>query len=186
VRARAIQDRPDLGVATALQLCEATQIADEQLISRVIDWPLTQEGGQSSGCRSKRVLQRGRGTTAHGGRGEIRGASREKSIQRTPCDEAPFEQERQPLPRPRDAELREHQRDIGIILRAKDAHRSIQRVLDEARHLRLVRHFESGIEIGFERKFTKKGQAERVDRADRDFSQTIPHVIPSHAIELGS
>src|SRR4029453_196629 len=105
VRARAIQDRPDLGVATALQLCEATQIADEQLISRVIDWPLAQEGGQSSGCRSQRVLQRGRGTPAHGGRGEIRGASREKSIQRTPCDEAPFEQERQPLPRPRDAEL---------------------------------------------------------------------------------
>ena len=114
--------------------------------------------------------------------GQIRRPVREEPVERVPRDEPPLEQRGEAVARAAIAELREHQRDVGLLSaqRAAGPHRSvIERLLDEPRHLGLVRHVEAGIEIGLERKLAQQRQAERVDRADRDVAEAIAQLEPA-------
>ena len=87
---------------------------------------------------------------------------------------------RQPVAQPELAKLGEQQPDVVVMERqaAADVERAIQRFFHEARHLRLVRHVESGIEVRLERELTQQRQTERIDRADGDFSRTLARFAP--------
>ena len=78
--------------------------------------------------------------------GEVRGPVREEAVERLVGDQPPVEQRRQPLAGPRNAELREHQRDVAVGPRhaRQHAQRAVERFVDETRHLGLVRHVEPG------------------------------------------
>ena len=111
---------------------------------------------------------------------------REEPVEGRPRQRAGARAARQPFARPHDAQLREDKRDVGIGARlaGQNAQRLIERVLDEARHLGLVRKVETRIEIGLERKLAQQRQAEGIDRADGDVAEPIAQVDPAGAIDL--
>ena len=184
----AVEHGTERGVACLAQLGHAPDLAHEQLVARVPDGAVFEKARETSRRRAEHRLQPvdARRHTRPAVRSG--GPLREEPVERGPRHEAPLEQRRQALPRPRDAELREHQRDVGVgsRLAGQDPQRLIERVFDEARHLRLVRQVEAGIEIGFERELPQQREAERVNRADRDVAQPVAELDPSGSIELGS
>ncbi len=95
--------------------------------------------------------------------------------------DAALEQTGQPGARATVAELREHERDVLVLARDAPARaqRPIERLVNEARHLGFVRHLETGIQIGLERKLPQQRQAERVDGADRDVGRPVAQLAPA-------
>ena len=62
--------------------------------------------------------------------------------------------------------------------RDENPERSVQRLVDEARHFGLVGHRKARIEIRFERELAEQRQTERVDRADLDVAEAIAELPP--------
>ena len=73
-------------------------------------------------------------------------------------DEPPSEQRGEPRPKASLPELGEHQRDIVVLagVRAGDAKRAIQRFFHETSGFRFVGQRKSGVDVGFQRKFSKE------------------------------
>ena len=184
----AVEDGAEPRVASLRQLGHALDLAHEQLVALVPDGAVFEKAGEASRRRAQHRVQPIGARLAHAPGGEVGRPFREEPIERGPRHQTAFEQRRQTLPRARDAELREHQRDVGVgsRLARQDPQRLVERRFDEARNLRLVREVEAGVEIGFERKLAQQRKTERVYRADRDVPETVPELDPSGAIELGS
>ena len=189
MRRDAVEHGAERGVARLAELGQPLNLADEQLVALVRDGTVVEEPLEAS-RRSRRARRASRSADSRHTRSgrEVGRSLGEEPIERRPRHQPPLEQRRQPLARPRDAELREHERDvrIGPRLARQDAQRVVERILDEARNLGLVRQVEAGIEIGFERKLPQQRQAERVDRADRDVAEAVAQIEPAGSIELAS
>ncbi len=54
----------------------------------------------------------------------------------------------------------------------------VERLVDEARHLRFIDDFEGRIDVGFERKFPKEAEAERVDGRNLDVADPLDEGPP--------
>ena len=134
------------GVPGAAQLGQTPNLAHEQLVALVPDRPVIEKRRRGRRDAPPSTARR-RSADSRQTRSAVRSAGplREEPIERRPGDQPPLEQRRQPLPRPRDAELRKHERDVGIgpRLPRQDAQRLIERVLDEPRHFGLVRQVET-------------------------------------------
>ena len=170
-------------VAERVEIAQPSDLAHEQLIARVrgpARRPGTAVQAAAVHVHAARRAAVGR-APADDARRQVRRAARQEPIERVPGDEPPIEQRREPLARARDAELREHERDVRIRSgqAGEDAQRPIERLLDEPRHLGLVRHVEAGIEVRLERELAQQRQAERVDRADRDLAEPIAQLASS-------
>ena len=110
----------------------------------MVDRAVGEERLQPARQPSEHILQSNGGVPTDGLGRQIGRTSRQKAVERSPRDEAPFEQQRQPFARTRHAELREHEGDVGIGAGDADqaAQRVVQRLFDESRDFRLVRHVE--------------------------------------------
>ena len=173
--------------ALAAPARQPPQVAHEQLVSRMRDRAVGEEPARPPGtARSascSAVAARRQTTSAV----RSAGPSREEAIERVPRDQTPFEQRRQPLPRPRDRRAAPARAPRPAPLLARPAKIRSDRssdCFDEPRHLGLVRHLEAGIQIRFERELPQQRQAERVDRADRDVAEPIAHFVPTRLVEL--
>ena len=135
------------------------------------------ETGEDAPQPLERVLARALG-------GQIARPCRERAIDRIIDDEPAVDHVREAVAQPLLAQLGKQQPHVVVGPRqtAADVERAIQRLLHQARHLRLVRHLEAGIEIRLERKLAKQRQAERVDRADGDVARALAHVAPQFLI----
>ncbi len=127
----------------------------------------------------------GRGPAGRLG-GQLPRTARQVTPQRFRRDEPPIDQRRQAGSEPPLSELREHERDVVVLLRdaAADSERLGQRLADEPWHLRVGGEVEPGVDVGFEREFAQEGQAERVDGRDGDVAETLLQLPPSCAIDL--
>ena len=149
--------------------------------------PSARNRDQAAGHRAQRVLQRRRrapaddvgGRDPPGPRARNRSSASHATSRRSSSDASPSRVRR-------DAELREHERDVRLVLRqaGEDPQRLIERLFDQPRHFGLVRHLEAGIEIRLERELAQQRQAERVDRADRDLAEPIADLVPARPVEL--
>ena len=103
-------------------------------------------------------------------------------------NDAARKQTGQPGARATVAELREHERDVLVLARNAPARaqRPIERLVNEARHLGFVRHLETRIQIGLERKFPKQREAERVDRADLHIGRPVAQLAPAARRKLAA
>ncbi len=99
-----------------------------------------------------------------------------------------IEQAGQPLARTAIAKLCEHERDVFVLPGDAPARtqRPIERLVNEPRHLGFVGHLETGVQIGFERKFAQQRQAERVDRADRHVGRPVAQLTPATRRKLAA
>jgi hypothetical protein len=66
------------------------------------------------------------------------------------------------------------------------AQRAIKRFIDESRHLGLVRHLKTGIQVGLEGELAKERQAEGVDGADRDVGSPVAQLAPAGRWKLAA
>ena len=67
---------------------------------------------------------------------------------------------------------------------AADPQRLIERLVDQPRHLGVVRQLEARIDVRFERKLAQQRQAEGVDRGDGDVAEAILEIAPPRQVEL--
>ena len=92
----------------------------------------------------------------------------------------------QTFARTRHTQLRKDERNVGIgpRLPGENSQGLIQGLLDQPRHLGLVRKVETRIQVGLERKFAQQRQAKGIDRADGNVAEPIAQVDPAGTIEL--
>ena len=131
------------------------------------------EAGEHATQPLERVLARALGS-------QVARPGRQRAIDRVIDDEPAVDHVREAVPQPLLAQLGKQQPHVVVGPRqaAADVERAIQRLLHQARHLRLVGHLEAGIEVRLERKLAKQRQAERVDGADGDVARSLAHVAP--------
>ena len=129
-----------------------------------------EEAIESAPHRREHVEERRRATPAAVGTSRSRGPTARNrdrtagaTMRRSSSAASPARARRSP-------KLREHQRHVLVLAgeAAADAQRAVERLVDEPRHLGVVGHRESGVEVGLERKLAQQREAERVNRADGD------------------
>ena len=137
MRRHAVDQRADLRVAGRASSSPAdsrSQLPHEQLIARMRDRSIREEPrrppGTARSASCSDVAARRQTTSAVRSDGPLR----QETIERVPGDESAIEERGQPFARPRDPELREHERDVGLVLReaGEDPQRSIERRLRRA------------------------------------------------------
>ena len=112
--------------------------------------------------------------------GQVARPGRQRAIDRIIDDEPAVDHVREAVPQPLLPQLGKQQPHVVVGPRqtAADIERAIQRLLHQARHLRLVSHLEARIEIRLEWELAKQRQAERVDGADGDVARALAHLAP--------
>ena len=120
-------------------------------------------------------------------RREIARPAREVAPKHLRRDEAPAEQHPEPRSEAPLAELREHERDIIVLLRDTSANSKsdVERLFDEPRRFRVVGELEAWIDIGFERELAQQRQTERVDRGDLDIAEPVLQIAPAREVGFG-
>ena len=132
---------------------EPAQIPGEQR-ERGLEGTRVEEALKASGGRGKRGAQLTRPSATCLLHREAARPRREEPPQHIGRGCAAIQEERQRGADAALAQLRERERDVLVLPgeRAADPKRPIERLVDEARHLGLVRHREPGVQVGFERK----------------------------------
>ena len=145
---------------------------------RVSERAILEELRDAARHRHKQIAQPARSATAGDCWRQISWARFEKAPQHVTRDEAPIDERRKPGTQAPLAELYEHHRDVGIVLRevAADAERRIERLVDEPRNLGFISQIESRIDVRLERELPDERQAKRVDRGDRDIAETLAQI----------
>ena len=112
--------------------------------------------------------------------GQVARPGRQRAIDCIIDDEPAVDHVGEAVPQPLLPQLGKQQTHVIVGPRqtAADVERAIQRLLHQARHLRLVSHLEAWIEIRLERELAKQRQAERVDRTDGDIARALAHITP--------
>ena len=143
---------------------------------------------ESAPHRREHVEERRRATPGGGQQREIAGADRKKPRQGRRSGDASIEQRGQPGSCASIAQLREDQGHVRVFAGEAAAHaeRTVEGLADETRHLGLVGHRESGVEVGLEGKLAKQREAERVNRADGHIGRAIAQLTPAFARELAA
>ena len=67
---------------------------------------------------------------------------------------------------------------------AAHAQRPIQSFVNQPKHLRLVRHREARVKVGFEWELPEQRETERVDGADGDVAEAVAQLAPSRLVDL--
>ena len=85
-------------------------------------------------------------------------------------------------------QLREHQRDVFVLPGqvAADAQAPVEGLIDESGGLRLIRHRETGVEIGFEREFPEQREAEGVNRAHGNVAGAVAQLGPARRTDVSA
>ena len=135
---------------------EPREIGGEQAEARVPRRPAPDERAQAhAGERAMDALeQRERG----GRRGQVLGDDPHGARQRVADGEAAIDERGQPRAHLEVAEAGQDQPDGRVFRRqaARDAHRSVERLVHQPRGFGLVGHAEAGIEIGLERELAEQ------------------------------
>ena len=186
VRSDALEQAANLGIAEAVEIAQASHLAREQLISPVGRRPVCQESIQAATYIVEHAVECFGRAPADEARRQVRRSARQETVERSFSHEPPVEKQREPLARARNAKLREDESDVVVLLGQadQDSQRSIESLLDDAWHFGLVRHLEARIQISFERELAQQRKAERIDRADRDLTQSIVQLRPACAVNL--
>ena len=183
----AVDQAADGRVPRRPERLEPADILREELVARLPDRPFSKESVERPRNGREEIDERVHGAAAHRVRVDVGGPAREEAVQHVPRDEPSLQEIGEAFPRPVQAELREHEGDVRFALRESDERgkRAIERLIDDPRDLRLVRHAETRIEVRLERELAKERQAEGVDRADLDVGEAIADRRPPRAVERG-
>src|SRR5262249_52943391 len=130
VRRDALERGTDFGVRRLLVLRQPANLANQECVARMTHGPIGQKPVEAAGDRAQRVVQRRGGATADDAGGQPGGTGREKPVEGFRGDETPLEEDAQSFARAVDAELRDDERQIRVVLREArdDAQGAIQRL----------------------------------------------------------